>query len=291
MNDSKKTKQQLIDELSQIRAQINEVKKQEIAHGEKEQFWKESAEQYKSLIENSPLGIISVEKSGKINIVNKSLLQILGSPSEEATLSINILKYVPMIEAGIAEAVLQCFETGRYMITEHPYRTKWRKNVFFRLHLGPTKNETGEVIGCEAIVEDISERKSNEEELRINEECFRAIADYTYNWESWFGTDGSLLWVNPAVERITGYTVEECESMGNYPEPIIHKNDLHILKKIIDDGWSERSEKEIVIRIKHKNRSIIWISMAWQKVYSSENEPLGVRTSFHDITAWQKGEN
>ena len=31
----------------------------------------------------------------------------------------------------------------------------------------------------------------------ISETQFRAVADCTYDWESWHGTDGGLVWVNP----------------------------------------------------------------------------------------------
>ena len=36
-------------------------------------------------------------------------------------------------------------------------------------------------------------------ELKESERNSRAIADYTYAWENWFGPDGKLRWVNPAV--------------------------------------------------------------------------------------------
>jgi hypothetical protein len=46
----------------------------------------------------------------------------------------------------------------------------------------------------------------------LSEADFRAVADCTYDWESWHGTDGRLIWVNPAVERLTGHSVAECLS-------------------------------------------------------------------------------
>ena len=46
--------------------------------------------------------------------------------------------------------------------------------------------------------------------ISLDDRWFRAVADYTYDWESWHGPDGELIWVNPAVERITGYSVAEC---------------------------------------------------------------------------------
>src|SRR5690554_6084189 len=51
-------------------------------------------------------------------------------------------------------------------------------------------------------------------------ERFRTIAEYTYDVESWIDCDGRLLWVNPAVERVSGYSVEECRQMHDYPRPL-----------------------------------------------------------------------
>src|SRR3954465_14689755 len=50
----------------------------------------------------------------------------------------------------------------------------------------------------------------SQKKLSVDDQLFRAVADYTYDWESWHGTDGRLIWVNPAVERATGYSVAEC---------------------------------------------------------------------------------
>jgi len=81
----------------------------------------------------------------------------------------------------------------------------------------PVLNESGDVVQLVGTVLDITERTRAEEERRESAERFRAIADYTYDWESWIGIDGKLLWVNPAVERITGYSVDECLLMPGFP--------------------------------------------------------------------------
>ena len=70
-------------------------------------------------------------------------------------------------------------------------------------------------------VQDITERKRAEEAPSESQHKFRAIADYTYDWESWYGTDGSIKWVNPAVERVTGYTGGECKAMPGFPLPMV----------------------------------------------------------------------
>ncbi len=72
---------------------------------------------------------------------------------------------------------------------------------------------------------DVTERKQTARALEDSEHRFRAIADYTNDWESWLGPDGHLLWVNPGVVKVTGYTAEECSLMPDYPLPIIHPDD------------------------------------------------------------------
>ena len=57
--------------------------------------------------------------------------------------------------------------------------------------------------------------------VAADDRWFRAVADYTYDWESWHGPDGRPIWVSLAVERITGYSVADCLAMEEYPLAMI----------------------------------------------------------------------
>ena len=61
--------------------------------------------------------------------------------------------------------------------------------------------------GLMAIARDVRLRSAPVSET---DRLFEAIANYTYDWESWLGEDGRPLWINPAVERMTGVGVAEC---------------------------------------------------------------------------------
>lgn len=116
------------------------------------------------------------------------------------------------------------------------------------------------------------------------EEIFKNIADYTYDWESWFSPEGKLLWVNRAVERLTGYTTEECLNMSNYPFPFVLEEDKGIVKGIWQKGENQESGNNVSFRIIHKNGNVVWVAFSWNPMYNSENELLGVRTSARDFT-------
>lgn len=131
----------------------------------------------------------------------------------------------------------------------------------------------------------LAEHNRAEEAAKKKEEEFRAIADYTYDWESWIAPDGSLVWVNPAIERFTGYSPEEWLSQ---PQPLRHvllKEDQAFVLSLHEKGLKERlSGNDIPFRFRHKDGSIRWAAISYQPIYAATNDFLGLRTSVRDIT-------
>lgn len=120
------------------------------------------------------------------------------------------------------------------------------------------------------------------------EEKYRIIADFTYDWENWFDNTGKLLWVNKAVERMTGYTKDECMQMEDYPMPLVIKEDKLIVKNIINKGISRVAGNDVPFRIKHKKGNVIWVAFSWNPVFDSNKKPLGYRTSAREFTDRKK---
>ncbi len=138
---------------------------------------------------------------------------------------------------------------------------------------------------CSEIIGSAIHRQRNRENLEKSREWFRAIADYTCDLESWHGVDGKLLWINPAVERLTGYTVEECMNMPDYPLPFVYKDDRKGIEKILKEAVEERtSDYDVPFRIWQKDGVIRWVEMSWQPVYSDAKAYIGIRSSIHDVT-------
>ena len=126
---------------------------------------KKSEERYRLLVENAPLGIISVNTDGKIIDVNPPLLTMLSSPSKEVINTVNIFTFPPLIEAGISEVFRKCLESEKLIVSEHPYISKERKRVHLRSHLTPIRDENNRITGVQGIIEDITDQKNLEEQL------------------------------------------------------------------------------------------------------------------------------
>jgi len=154
----------------------------------------------------------------------------------------------------------------------------------------PVLNDAGDVVELLGTVIDVTERKCAEEQRRQSVERFRAIADYTYDWENWIGVDGKLLWVNPAVERITGYSVDECMAMPDFPIPIIAEADRETVARQIREAVQGSSRNDFEFRVRHKDGHLVWVAASWQPIYDSRGARLGHRSSIRDITDRKRAE-
>ena len=121
-------------------------------------------------------------------------------------------------------------------------------------------------------------------QLADSEQRFRAIADYTYAWENWFGPDGRLRWVNPAVERMTGYPVRDCMAMADFPLPLVHTSDRETVRRHQERALAGHTGQDLEFRVVTRDGRQLWVAMAWQPIFGDGGVSLGYRASIRDIT-------
>ena len=156
----------------------------------------------------------------------------------------------------------------------------WRENYVYRL-------PSGHVV---AIYDDISARKRTELVTRMTDQCFRAIADYTYDWEVWVGPTGRVLWTNPAAQRVTGYSVKEIMALPEYPGPLVHEDDRARMEKAFQSARRGSTGNDVQFRLARKDGRIVWVEMSWQPIYDDNGDSLGHRESIRDISARKQAE-
>lgn len=126
--------------------------------------------------------------------------------------------------------------------------------------------------------------RETEQALNISESRFETIANYTPSWENWVDSDGRLLWVNPAVESLTGYSVAEALRMEEYPLPLVLEEDREVVGRAFHEAVDGSSGRELQFRVRRKDGRVIWAEASWQPLYDDRGRRLGHRASIRDIT-------
>ena len=188
-------------------------------------------------------------------------------------------------EFGLFDVFQRVYKTGTP--EHHPvsvYKDEriagWRENYVYRL-------PSGQIV---AIYDDVSARKRTELMTRMTDQCFRAIADYTYGWEIWVGPTSRVLWTNPAVKRVTGYSVKELTAMSDYPTSIVYGEDRERIGRAFRSALKGSTGNDVRFRIERKDGKIIWAAMSWQPIYDDKGNSLGHRESIQDITERKEAE-
>ena len=129
-------------------------------------------------------------------------------------------------------------------------------------------------------------------DLREKEERYRAVADHTFAWESWFAPDGSLIYCSPSCEALTGYSVAEFFEDPELLTKIAHPHERDHLAEHFDGLSADGDESlhEIDARITTKSGEERWISHVCQRIHAKDGTYLGRRSSNYDITERHRDE-
>jgi len=124
-------------------------------------------------------------------------------------------------------------------------------------------------------------------DLRVSEEKFRTVANYTYDWEYWRSPGGGYHWVSPSCERISGYTAEEfMAEPGLRIMDIIHPGDAKAWEAHMwDVDCRHPTYCELEVRIIHKTGEVVWIFHSCVSICDENGIYLGRRGCNRDITS------
>ncbi len=127
---------------------------------------RQSENRFRLLVENAPLGIFVIDKTGVILDANEKALEILRLVSAEGMVLRNILELPMLMDAGISDDVRRCLETAVSQTHERPCATEGGGALHLRYHLAPVIEPHDAVVGLQGIIEDISGTRNLECQLR-----------------------------------------------------------------------------------------------------------------------------
>ncbi len=125
----------------------------------------ESEKRFRLLFENSPIGMYVSTPEGKVKMVNKALVQMLGYPSEEELLRIDVNDPNNFVDFDREKFKQELYTNGKVI----GFKSIWKKYngepIYIRENASALKNEKGEIMQYQGTVEDITKVKEFEEAL------------------------------------------------------------------------------------------------------------------------------
>jgi two-component system sensor histidine kinase UhpB len=112
---------------------------------------------------------------------------------------------------------------------------------------------------------------------------FRAMADASSDWEYWRQMDGSLGYISPACEAISGYSPDELRKNAGLIETIVHPEDRPVFIRHYQTSSSSANEAPVEFRIVTKSGDVRWILHHCRPVFRDQ-ECLGRWTTNQDVT-------
>lgn len=171
---------------------------------------------FRSIFEESPIGIELYDSGGRLIEANKACLDILGISDLDEMLGFELFKN-PNVPGEIKQRSFRG-ETVRYeipfdfeKIKKHKlYETSKSGIIYLDVLMSPLHAEEEKSIsGYLLQIEDITEQKRMEEALRESEERFKQVAESAGEWIWEVDADGLYTYASPVVEKMLGYKPEE----------------------------------------------------------------------------------
>lgn len=206
---------------------------------------KSSREMFYTLAEYAPVGFVSCNTKGEITYANKRLLEIMDSPSYHATKNINLLKYPMLLSAGFSEKLKECMEKDRPITHEMGYYSMWGKYSWLRIYFTPYR-EKGSVIGANIVLDDISDKKISEDELK--EKANRDALTRAYNRNALETVLADRLVQAGEQGRISCLAVVDIDDFKQINDNYGHRAGDSVLQYLAARAKQELRELDLIIR-------------------------------------------
>jgi PAS domain S-box-containing protein len=213
-----------------------------------------------ALIQNNPLGIVTVDSGRRVEMCNPVFEQLFGYPLAE--IHGRTLESL-LAPSGQETEMIGLFGRGEARNVVHATGKRRRRDgslVDVRI-LGVPLIVDGKRTGSFVMYEDITERIRSEEAQQLAEEKYRMIFENAMEGFSESTPAGRFVTVNPAMARIFGYSspaemINEVHDIGkqHYVEPETRKD---VKRRLEEDGILEGYECPML----RKDGSSIWISL------------------------------
>ncbi len=247
------------------------------------------------IIQGSPIPTFVIDRQHTIIHCNRAYEALMGV-SMDKILGISSSQFArrrqlaDLMVDGAGESAIAEHYAGSYReseVVEEAYDAAeffpamGEKGKWLYFTAAPLKDDEGKVVGAIETLQDVTERKVAEEDLRTSERRLRTLLDFIPYPIGVFTMEGRPTYLNPAFTQVFGWTLEE---LHGERVPFVPKE----ARAETMENLSRLYRDKILVRYQSKRLTkegkVLDMSIRAAVYSESEGEPSGVIATFRDIT-------
>ncbi len=289
MDDSGKTRDQLLSEVAELRRRIDELEGATADHKKIDTVLHEAELRYRRLFETARDGLVLLSaKTGNIIDVNPSFLAMTGyAPDELLGKSLGEIRSFSGTDAG--EVIVKELQTqDQIYYDDLPFHARDGSDIsveiFGTVHLIGTER----ILQC--TIRDVSKRKAMENELWRAESRFRVLFNKAAIGIAIVDAAGRITESNQALEAMLGYAAKDV--LGRHFSDFTHPEDLvsdaELFRELLDQ---KRDSYQMAVRFLKKDGGLVWGLLAVSVMRNVKGEPFYAIRMIEDITDRKRAED
>jgi len=273
VSDLEKTKEQLIAELVELRAQVTALE------GRVDEYSTLTHQQWHSLVDNTPAVILILDRDHKIRFINHtrpSVLkeEIIGRRPDELC--------VPEHREIYRRSVDRVFHSGKSDSMEIAARGRDDQVRWYLNHLGPIF-EGGQVVAVSVIAEEITEQKGAEDALRQSEERYRSLVEACPDAVLMSDLRGQVLFASPQAQDLVGLPDDEELADKLLVDFVVEEERRQVttnLARLLDAGV----RRDIEYNVLRRDGTTVPVEVSSALIRDAAGQPKAVMVIVRDVT-------
>lgn len=238
-----------------------------------------SEEKYRALVENTSYVVYSVDTRGYFTYISPAIERFAAPYTANEFLGRHFSQFLHPDDLSDTMKTFESLPPG--VMDPYEFRVKAEDgSVRFVQTSSRPIWEDGRMIGITGIMVDITERKRIETKIRESEEMFRVLTETT-SCAILIFRDYRVRYVNPAAERMLGFSKDEIQNMDTCE--IASKVDLgtrNVIKSIHDKYLIGLPvPKSVEVKVLRKDGKYIWIDVSVGRI-DYEGKPAMLVSAF-----------
>ena len=253
-----------------------------------EERLRESEERYRTLVDTSPVAVVTTDLEGRITYLSQRAVEQCGVERAEALLGTSALELIAPEEREKAKATIEkTLADGLVRKAEYNFARRDGTRFVGELNVGRLAVSAGEPTGFVAVIRDVTERVSAETELRASERRYRGLFDGVPVSLYRTTPDGRILDANPALVELLGYPDRE-SLLAVSAADLFADPEARVRQQALLERAGEIRDFEV--RLRRCDGTAIWTEDSGRIVRDADGQEAYYEGSLRDISERKRAE-